>query len=59
MGIYVCVLNPLLIQKSGGGSRRKAKTDKADANKIAKYGSDICPNRENTPLAPRLCLPAQ
>ena len=37
-GIYVCVLNPLFIKQSGGGSIRKVKTDKADAMKIAKYG---------------------
>ena len=37
-GIYVCVLNPLYIKQSGGGSIRKVKTDKADAMKIAKYG---------------------
>ena len=37
-GIYVCVLNPLFIKQSGGGSIRKVKTDKADAIKIAKYG---------------------
>ena len=39
-GIYVTVLNPLFIQRSGGGSIRKVKTDKADALKIAKYGLD-------------------
>lgn len=39
-GIYVTVLNPLFIQRSGGGSIRKVKTDKADAMKIAKYGLD-------------------
>ena len=33
-GIYVCVLNPLYIKQSGGGSIRKVKTDKADAMKI-------------------------
>ena len=26
-GIYVCVLNPLYIKQSGGGSIRKVKTD--------------------------------
>ena len=36
-GIYVCVLNPLYIKQSGGGSIRKVKTDKADAMKIANY----------------------
>ena len=40
-GIYVCVLNPLYIKQSGGGSIRKVKTDKADAMKIAKYGLDF------------------
>ena len=40
-GIYVCVLNPLYIKQSGGGSIRKVKTDKADAMKIAKYGAGI------------------
>lgn len=38
-GIFVSVLNPLLIKYSGG-SIRKVKTDKADALKIAKYGLD-------------------
>ena len=28
-GIYVCVLNPLLIKQSGGGSIRKVKTDRS------------------------------
>ena len=50
-GIYVCVLNPLLIKQSGGGSIRKVKTDKADAMKIAKYGLDNWMNlREYTPM---------
>ena len=40
MGIFVSVLNPILIKQSGGGSVRKVKTDKADALKIAKYGLD-------------------
>jgi len=39
-GINVTVLNPLFIQRSGVGSIRKVKTDKADAMKIAKYGLD-------------------
>lgn len=39
-GIYVCVLNPLFIKQSGGGSIRKVKTDKADAMKIARYALD-------------------
>ena len=49
-GIYVAVLNPLFIQRSGGGSIRKVKTDKADAMKIAKYGLDNWVDlREYTP----------
>ena len=39
-GIFVCVLNPILIRQSGGGSVRKVKSDKKDALKIAKYGLD-------------------
>lgn len=39
-GIFVCVLNPILIHQSGGGSIRKVKSDKKDAFKIAKYGLD-------------------
>ena len=39
-GIYVCVLNPLFIKQSGGGSIRKGKTDKLDAVKIANYCLD-------------------
>lgn len=50
-GIYVCVLNPLFIKQSGGGSIRKVKTDKADAMKIAKYGLDNWVDlREYTPI---------
>mgnify|MGYP002586471557 CR=1 FL=1 len=50
-GIYVCVLNPLFIKQSGGGSIRKVKTDKADAIKIAKYGLDNWVDlREYTPM---------
>ena len=51
MGIYVCVLNPILIKQSGAGSVRKIKTDKKDALKIAKYGLDNWTNlREHTPM---------
>ena len=50
-GIYVCVLNPLYIKQSGGGSIRKVKTDKAEAMKIAKYGLDNRVDlREYTPM---------
>jgi len=40
LGIYVCVLNPIVIKQSGAGSVRKVKNDKKDAFKIAKYGLD-------------------
>lgn len=50
-GIYVCVLNPILIHQSGGGSVRKVKSDKKDAIKIAKYGLDNWVGlKEYTPL---------
>lgn len=39
-GIFVCVLNPILIHQSGGGSVRKVKSDRKDAIKIAKYDLD-------------------
>jgi len=39
-GIFVCVLNPVVIKQSGAGSVRKVKNDKKDALKIAKYGID-------------------
>lgn len=51
MDIYVCVLNPILIKQSGGGSVRKVKTDRKDALKIAKYGLDNWEKlREHTPM---------
>ena len=50
-GIYVCVLNPLYIKQSGGGSIRKVETDKADTMKIAKYGlANWVDLREYTPM---------
>ena len=50
-GLYVSILNPLLIKQSGGGSIRKVKSDKADALKIAKYGLDNWTElREYTPM---------
>ena len=50
-GIYVSVLNPILIHQSGGGSVRKVKSDKKDAIKIAKYGLDNWVElREYTPV---------
>jgi len=51
MGIYVCVLNPILIKQSGAGSVRKVKNDKKDAMKIAKYGLDNWVKlRQHTPM---------
>lgn len=51
MGIYVCILNPIVIKQSGGGSVRKVKSDKKDALKIAKYGLDNWTKlREHTPM---------
>jgi len=50
-GIFVSVLNPILIHQSGGGSVRKVKTDKKDSLKIAKYGLDNWTKvREYTPM---------
>lgn len=39
-GLFVCVVNPLLIKEYGGNSLRRVKTDKADAKKIARYELD-------------------
>ena len=51
LGIYVCVLNPIVIKQSGAGSVRKVKSDKKDALKIAKYGLDNWVKlREHTPM---------
>jgi transposase len=51
LGIYVCVLNPIIIKQSGAGSVRKVKSDKKDAFKIAKYGLDNWTKlREYTPM---------
>jgi transposase len=51
MGIFVSVLNPILIHQSGGGSVRKVKSDKKDSLKIAKYGLDNWTFlREYTPM---------
>ncbi len=33
MGIFVCILNPIVIKQSGAGSVRKVKTDKKDAHR--------------------------
>jgi transposase len=51
MGIYVCILNPIVTKQSGAGSVRKVKNDKRDARKIAKYGLDNWTDlREHTPM---------
>jgi transposase len=51
MGIYVSILNPIVIKQSGGGSVRKVKTDRKDALKIAKFGLDNWTDlREHTPM---------
>jgi transposase len=51
LGIYVCVLNPIVIKQSGTGSVRKVKSDKKDALKIAKYGVDNWTTlRQYTPI---------
>ena len=39
-GLFVSILNPIVIKQSGAGSVRKVKSDKKDALKIAKYGLD-------------------
>lgn len=50
-GLFVSVLNPIVIKQSGAGSVRKVKSDKKDALKIAKYGIDNWPAlREHTPM---------
>jgi len=51
MGIWVAVLNPIVIKQSGAGSVRKVKNDRKDALKIAKYGLDNWSRlREHTPM---------
>lgn len=37
-GIFVCVVNPVLLRGYGNSSLRPGKTDKADARKLARYG---------------------
>jgi transposase len=39
-GVFVSVVNPILIHDYGNNSVRRVKTDKKDALKIAKYGLD-------------------
>lgn len=51
-GIFVCVVNPLVIHSyCSGGKVRKVKNDKKDSLKIAKYGLDHWTDlREYTPM---------
>lgn len=37
-GIFVCVVNPVLLRGYGNSSLRPGKTDKADARKLSRYG---------------------
>ena len=39
-GIFISAVNPKLIKDYGNNTLRKVKTDKADAQKIARYGLD-------------------
>ena len=50
-GLFVSAVNPLLIKEYGGNSLRKVKTDKADAQKIARYTLDNWTDlRDYTPM---------
>lgn len=50
-GLFVSAVNPLLIKEYGGNSLRKIKTDKADAQKIARYALDNWADlRDYTPM---------
>ena len=50
-GLFVNTVNPLLIKEYGGNSLRKVKTDKADAQKIARYTLDNWAElRDYTPM---------
>ncbi len=51
IGVYVSVVNPILIHDYGNNSLRRVKTDKKDALKIARYGLDNWAElREYTPM---------
>jgi len=51
IGVYVSVVNPILIHEYGNNSLRRVKTDKKDALKIARYGLDNWGYlREYTPM---------
>ena len=50
-GVFVCVVNPMLMKKYiASSSIRKAKTDRADAIRIAQYGLDHWFRLENYAL---------
>lgn len=50
-GLYVSAVNPLLIREYCGNSIRKVKTDKADAQNIARYALDNWAElRQYTPM---------
>lgn len=50
-GLFVSAVNPMLINEYGNNTLRRAKTDKKDALKIAKYGLDNWADlREYTPM---------
>lgn len=50
-GLFVSAVNPLLIKEYGGNSLRKVKTDRADAQKIARYTLDNWADlRDYTPM---------
>ena len=50
-GLFVSAINPLLIKEYGGNSLRKVKTDRADAQKIARYTLDNWADlRDYTPM---------
>lgn len=50
-GIFVCVVNPVLLRGYDGSSLRPGKTDKADARKLARYGLEYW--AELLPYAPQ------
>lgn len=51
IGVYVSVVNPILIHNYGNNLLRRVETDKKDALKIARYGLDNWADlREFTPM---------
>ena len=50
-GLFVSAVNPKLIKDYGNNSLRRVKTDKADSQKIARYGLDNWVElRQHTPM---------